>query len=326
MKHDIIVEGIGYRLRPVDVEDAGFVVQTRLEDAERNCYIHKISSDIKEQEKWIRSYFEREDDYYFIVENKLTSKSEGLIGIYDVKNNRAEWGRWVIQKGSMAVIESVDLICRVAFNYLNLDEIYSHTIEDNVSVVSFHNSAKEKLRKVIPNFFELNGKIYNAVEHYIDIDYYENTLKYLFQAKTQRIFERNLHELIGDFEFHHIGLACTDFDKEMKALQLLGYRQESPDFRDDNQGIIGKFIVANNQPRIELLKNTECSNTLNLWIKNKTKLYHFGYLVSDFDKALSNLQSIGAKIIRPALSSVYFKKRICFLMLSNMFMFELMEN
>lgn len=325
MKHDIAICGFGYSLRPVSSADAQFIVDIRTADAERNKFIHKISSDVSAQEKWIESYLARPNDYYFVIENVLTRQSEGLIGIYNIENGKGEWGRWVIGKDSFAATESLDLICQAAFDFIGLSEIFCRTIQDNVAVASFHNSAKERLRTILPDFLELDGKKYTAVEHCIDVDYYRSELSFFLQKRAQKIFERNLKNLIGDFEFHHIGIACFDFDREYAAFKMLGYRRESLDFRDDEQGIYGRFLTAENQPRLELLKNTENSHTLDMWLKNKAKMYHFAYAVSDFDRAVCRLTDIGAKIIRPAAQSVYFGKRICFLILPNMFVFEIVE-
>lgn len=325
MKHNISLSGFSYRLRPVYKSDAQFIIDTRLEDANRNKYIHLIDADVSKQEKWIENYLARENDYYFVVENALTGEPEGLIGLYDIKDEKAEWGRWVIKKGSLAAVESVDLICQVAFNKLGLKEIYSRTIENNQAVVSFHNSAKEHFRRVLENFFELNGEVYNAVEHYIDISYYKTVLMFELQRKAQIVFSRNLRQLIGDFKFHHLGLACSNLDTETYNLKMLGYRQKDADFEDKAQGIKGRFLVAEKQPEIELLCNLEDSNTLDFWLKNKVKIYHMAYEVDDFDYALDMLRRRRCVIVKQPEKSTYFGKRICFLVLSNMLMIELVE-
>jgi RimJ/RimL family protein N-acetyltransferase len=165
MKHSFSIDGYSYRLRPVSVEDAAFVVETRLEDGERNKFIHQISPDISLQQAWIEKYYTIPNDYYFVVENKLTGLPEGLISLYNMNHNKAEWGRWVIKKNSLAATESFYLICRIAFEQLNLDEIYSMTIEDNKTVIAFHDSMRAERRRVIPQCFTINNTSYTAVEH-----------------------------------------------------------------------------------------------------------------------------------------------------------------
>lgn len=325
MKHHLVIEGFSYRLRPVAERDAAFIVQTRLEDESRNQFIHKISRDVSAQEKWLENYFTREGDYYFVVENKFTRLPEGLIAVYDVKDGRAEWGRWVLQKGSLAAPESVDLAFRAAFEKLGLLELYSRTVQDNAGVVSFHDSVKQKRRGVLENHFELNGCVYNAVEHFADKDYFYETVHPLLEKSAVRIFQRNLKQAAGAFEFHHIGVATADMRRDLAAYRWLGYAPDGASFEDTRQGIKGLFLSAKGQPALELLQNLEGSHTLDYWLKNKIKLYHFAYTAADIEKTLNAFLALGAKVVSPLKESVYFGKRICFLMLPNMFLFELIE-
>lgn len=189
MKHEYELEGYAYRLRPVQLTDAQFIVETRLEDAKRNKYINKISSDVKLQEAWLERYFEREGDYYFIVENIFTNQREGLIGIYDVEGKKAEWGRWVIRKGSLAAIESMDLIYRIAFEKIGLDELFCRTLVENKKVVSLHNSSGEHYRCTLNGYVELEGKQYDVVEHYANKAFFYSEIHDVMDYKMKFIME-----------------------------------------------------------------------------------------------------------------------------------------
>ena len=146
------------------------------------------------------------------------------------------------------------------------------------------------------------------------------------EQKSIKIFQRNLKQLIGKFEFHHIGIATKDISKEIKSYSMLNYSFEDEFTKDENQGVKGVFLTAKNQPRIELLENTEASTTLDYYLNNGIKMYHFGYIVNDIEKVFDIFTNkLKAKIISPLKFSTYFKKRICFLMLSNMHMVELIE-
>ena len=325
MKKEISLNGYGYRIRPVVLDDAAFIIDVRLEDEQRNKYIHKISRDIKPQQEWITKYLEREDDYYFVVENNLTQKPEGLISIYNIKNKKAEWGRWVIKQNSLAAIESVDLVFKVAFNILNLTELYSQTVADNTAVVGFHNALPQMYRATLKDHFELNGQKYDAVEHYTTKEYYYETLQEKLEGKAFRIFERGLKQLVGDLKFHHIGVATNNIETELSTFKMLGYKREGAPFTDLAQGITGLFLISPNQPRIELLSNLEGSTTLDYYLKNKIKMYHFAYLTQDIKKALDGFNTIKTKVISPLKKSTYFKKNICFLLQPNRFMIELIE-
>ncbi|HEB7542452.1 TPA: hypothetical protein RZH72_001706 [Campylobacter coli] len=54
-------------------------------------------------------------------------------------------------------------------------------------------------------------------------------------------------------------------------------------------------------------------------------MYHFGYIVEDIEKAQKIVKQLGAKLISPLKYSMYFRKRICFLVLKNSFIIELIE-
>ena len=325
MKHRYSLDGYAYRLRPVKMTDAKFIVETRLEDLERNQFIHRISPDVSEQEKWLEAYFERENDYYFIVENRVTGNAEGLISIYDVMDGKAEWGRWVLKKGSLASAESVYLLYRIAFEQIGLNELYCRTIADNVSVVSFHTSIGEKLRQVHKEIFFLNGQMYDAVEQYADKEHFYAEIAPRLEKQAQMILQRSLKREFSGFEFHHIGVATKSIEKELPIYTMLGYTKEGNVFTDHAQGINGLFLAAKGHPRLELLENTAESHTLDKQLASNNKMYHTAYYVGDIEKAVAVLTRNRAKIISPLKESVYFGKRICFLMLPNMGMIELLE-
>ena len=325
MKHDFVAEGVGYRLRPVRLEDAQFIIDVRLEDEDRNQYIHAISPELAAQKEWLERYFAREGDYYFVVENKLNGEPEGLVGIYDLDQNKAEWGRWVIKSGSLAATESIDLLFKVAFEELKLDELYCRTICQNERVVSLHDGLPQIRRGTLTNFLEVNGTTYDAVEHYTTPEHYSDKLKPGLEKRALLVFQRNLRSLIGKLEFHHIGVATEDIESEFAAYRLLGYAREDAKFEDSEQGIRGQFITAPGQPRLELLENLEGSATLDVWLESKVKMYHFAYKTTDIEQAINVLNRNRIRIVTPLKTSVYFKKRICFLMLSPRFLIELIE-
>lgn len=324
MKHNIRISGYSYRLRPVELADAQFIVDTRLEDEKKSQYVHKISPDVNLQINWLNNYFEREGDYYFIVENLFTKEKEGLISIYDVNGDIAEWGRWVFKRGSLGALESVNLIYKVAFEKLGLNELYTRTVEDNTTVVNFHKSINAKYRTLLKDEFELEGKKYNAVEQYVDKEYYFSTLENFLDIRCQKLFERNMKNAVGSFKFHHYGIACKNID--IQCNEYKNYKK-SDYFEDEFQGVKGLFMVSDYKlPTLELLENLDNSNTVTPYLTENSKIYHSGYLVENIEKAHTFLVEIlGAKIISDFKQSVYFKKRICFLILKNKKMIELIE-
>lgn len=325
MNHSYKIDGLTYKLRPVTLDDAQTILDIRLEDAERNQFVHPVKNDLELEKQWLENYFAREGDYFFAVVNNFTDETEGLIAIYDEKGGRAEWGRWTIKKASLAATESVYLLYQIAFEIIGLNELYCRTIADNISVVEFHKSEGLQLRKIHKELFELNGKKYDAVEQYLTNKDFENGIKSFLFEKCFALFKRNMKIYSGGMEFHHIGIACNDIKKDKKAYQLLGYSFEQSLFEDKEQGIKGIFGNAKNQPCIELLENLSGSTTLTPWLEKGVKMYHFGYLVNDFEKACFYMNKLKAKLVSAPKQSVYFGGKICFYMLKNMMMIELME-
>lgn len=169
MRHDVHIDGLAYRLRPIRCDDAEFVVTLR-NDPHLGRYLHSGATDITSQIFWFEQYFQRDRDYYFVVERRDNDLPEGVIAIYDVDtgSHEGEWGRWILRPGSLAAVESAYLIYRVAFDILGLNEIFCRTVADNEKVVSFHDSCEINNRRLLRAHFEIAGRAADAIEHRLD--------------------------------------------------------------------------------------------------------------------------------------------------------------
>ena len=319
------LDGFCYRLRPVKRTDAQFIIDIRLEDAERNRFIHSISPNINEQKVWLERYFDRDGDFYFVIENRITGKREGLIAFYNEKNGKAEWGRWILKKGSLSAAESVYLLYRIAFEQVGLQELYCRTIVDNTATVSFHNEINELTKTIYHQNVELDGIFYDTIEHYSDSQHFYEMVAPILERQSKMVWRRQLKQTFGGYSFHHIGVATKKIEKELPIFTLLGYEREKDIFEDRIQGIRGQFMTGKNRPRLELLENLSESHTLNKQIEQNHKLYHIAYCVGNIEKAVDVFVRNRAKVISPMKISTFFGRRICFLILPNMLMIELIE-
>ena len=316
--------GYSYKLRPIELSDAQFILDVRLEDEKKSKYIHKIENNIKLQEKWLNEYFERENDYYFVIENLFSKEKEGLIGIYNIDGKSAEWGRWILKGGSLASFESVMLIYNVGFEKLGLEEMYTKTISENKQVVNFHTELGAKNRQIITNGVELENITYDVTEQYVTKEIYSTEIKNKLKERCKKLFERNVKIYNGKFKFHHYGIASKNIQTGFEKCKT-DYVQ-SDGFEDELQGVKGLFIESDTKPRLELLENLPNSHTLDYFINNNIECYHAGYLVDDYTKIYNFfINNLGAKIISDTKISKYFKGRICFLMLKNKEITELIE-
>jgi RimJ/RimL family protein N-acetyltransferase len=337
------MDGYSYCLFPVTIEDASFIVETRLEDCERNKYINETSPDVKTQEKWIESYFNIPDDYYFVIKNKFTNLKEGLVGINNVKDNKAEWGRWIIKKDSVASVESFYLVCRVAFELLCLDEIYSKTIIENYTVVAFHDSINAKRRRVIHKYATIDNKEYDAIEHFITREHFFTIIKPKLSRLLSTMYKRNCiklqqkdfrNEFIQQYKIHHIGYAVKNIEKSFSVFSLLNYKVESSIVEDFERNIKILFIY-NYETRIELIQilDENKESPIDFLFKKDFSFpgngipYHICYSVDNIDIAIENLNKIERFIIiqpkskAPALE----EKNVAFLFQHDIGIIELLE-
>ena len=164
MQHNISLSEYGYCLRPVQMEDAADILALRTDPA-LSRYIHEVSPRVEDQQTWLERYFDREGDFYFIIERIGDSYPHGTVGLYDVANGQAEWGRWLLKPGSLGAPASALMIYRVAFNVLSLERVYCRTVAQNLSVLSFHDSCGLVRAATLNAAFNLKSGPVDAVEH-----------------------------------------------------------------------------------------------------------------------------------------------------------------
>jgi RimJ/RimL family protein N-acetyltransferase len=141
LRHDLSLDGYGFRLRPVCDEDVPFILSLRT-DPTLSRYIHHTSQDPSAQLLWLKDYYQRPGDFYFIIETRDNGRPEGTVGLYRFEESArsAEWGRWLLKSGSLAGVESVWLIYRMAFDELGLSSVRSRTLIANEKVLSLHDA------------------------------------------------------------------------------------------------------------------------------------------------------------------------------------------
>lgn len=168
MRHNLTLDGIAFRLRPIADTDASLIVDLR-NDATRSQYLHPVSDRLSDQLAWLADYYQRPGDYYFAIERLDSKEVEGFISVYDIDFQAAcgEWGRWVVKPGSLAAIESAWLIYRCAFEQLALERVWSRTVADNSRAVSFHDSCGIVDRRLLAKHFTLGDTIVDAIEHQV---------------------------------------------------------------------------------------------------------------------------------------------------------------
>ena len=166
MQHTLSAERFGVRLRPVQMDDAAFIVWLRNLDHVRGR-VGDSATDTAGQQAWLEAYFEREGDYYFIIET-LAGNALGAYGIYDIRGDSAESGRWIVRPDVPAAIPSAILAFEIAFDQLRLRELRVKTVSTNTNVLSLNRKLGFRQTRVEPGAQIIGGKPVDLVNFLLE--------------------------------------------------------------------------------------------------------------------------------------------------------------
>jgi RimJ/RimL family protein N-acetyltransferase len=150
------------------MEDADFIVRLRnLEHAKGR--LGDSAKDVNSQEAWLKAYFQREGDYYFIIETR-NGTPVGAYGIYNVIGRSAESGRWVIQPEVPAAIPSAILAFDLAFGELGMIELRVKTVSTNLAVLSLNKRFGFRQTRIESGAQVIEGKAIDMVHFMMKAD------------------------------------------------------------------------------------------------------------------------------------------------------------
>lgn len=137
IKQEKILRSKNLVLRDAEVSDAKFILDLRT-DPIKSKFLSTTSASIDDQILWMRSYKERDDQAFFIIEDKVSRKL-GCIRMYNPTKTSFDWGSWLIIEGAApnVALESALLIYsyarRLGFLTAKID-----VRKDNEAVWKFH--------------------------------------------------------------------------------------------------------------------------------------------------------------------------------------------
>jgi RimJ/RimL family protein N-acetyltransferase len=153
--------------------DAAFILWLRNLDYVRGN-VGDSAVDVAGQEAWLRTYFERENDYYFITES-AGGIPLGTHGIYNVKGISGEKGRHIMRPEVMAGVPTGILSTDLAFERLALRELRAKVVITNVTVHSLLRKSGFKQIGIIPAAQMIAGKPMDMIEFLITAeDWFKN--------------------------------------------------------------------------------------------------------------------------------------------------------
>ncbi len=109
------------------------------------------------------------------------------------------------------------------------------------------------------------------------------------------------------------------------AFLALGYLREREECVDPIQGVRARFLVGPGA-RVELVHDLEEGGLVSKLARKGVKMYHFAYEVDDLNEATRRLAEAGAKqVVAPVPGSAFGMRMLCFYMLPNMVLVELIS-
>ena len=164
------LQGQYVNLREITLADAAFVIELRC--GLKSEFLNPTKNDVGLQEQYIENYFKKNDEWYFIVEDKQ-GKALGTIRIYNVCGTRFQSGSWIMSDGASIsqTFEGHYLMKHYAYHLLNFHTDYCEVNKKNKKLIRFH------------QFY--GAKIVG-----------ENDMDYLFEL-TKDEFEANKHKILN---------------------------------------------------------------------------------------------------------------------------------
>jgi RimJ/RimL family protein N-acetyltransferase len=190
MQHNIHLEGFGVRLRPVRVEDAAFIIWLRNLDHAKGR-VGDSAVDLAPQQAWLRDYFDRQGDYYFIVETPA-GIPVGTYGIYGVDGTAAESGRYIIHPEVPAAVPTAILAFDHGFDRMGLTQLRGSAVSTNQRIMSLSRKFGFHQTHIEPAARAIGGQPVDLVHFVLDVqDWRRNREKLLPLA---RLAERQVRE------------------------------------------------------------------------------------------------------------------------------------
>lgn len=140
-----LAKGKYVNLREIKEDDAEFVLSLRC-DEKKSKFLHKTEYNIEKQIEYIKKYKTLENEWYFIIENKL-EKPIGTYRIYDLKEDSFCIGSWLMTEGatSLETLEGDYLSKTLAFLSTGFEKFHFDVRKENKKVLRFHKQMGAKI-------------------------------------------------------------------------------------------------------------------------------------------------------------------------------------
>lgn len=130
------ISGKFVSLRSAEVKDAEVTLKLRL-NPEKTKFLRKLEYNVEKQKQWIRKQRDLYGDYFFVVEDRLSSKVIGTMGISEILFDRGHIGRLLMYGNALQSYEAYLLLSKFGFEQIKLEELYGDIDIKNKSAMKF---------------------------------------------------------------------------------------------------------------------------------------------------------------------------------------------
>jgi RimJ/RimL family protein N-acetyltransferase len=151
-------------LRAIELDDSELIRKWRFDSDSYDYFFEFIPVSHVQNEMWLKNVLLRNDEVNFIIEERSTKTSIGMISLLNIdpRNQKCEMGRVLIGapdfRGRGLGKESITLLIEYAFNHLNMQKIYCKVFNDNEKAVSIYEKCGFKEEGMLRRHIYKNGE------------------------------------------------------------------------------------------------------------------------------------------------------------------------
>lgn len=142
MDHSFECIGNNISLVPLKEKNIQVIREWRNQDHIRKCFVNSSFISEEQQIAWYNSYLHKIGDYVFEIHEQSFNKIIGMCALYNVSNDSAEFGRFIIgdvsAHGKGYGVEAVRLALSVAFEKIKLDSVRLEVYSDNIPAIKIY--------------------------------------------------------------------------------------------------------------------------------------------------------------------------------------------
>jgi hypothetical protein len=131
--------------------------------------------------------------------------------------------------------------------------------------------------------------------------------------------------ILSQLTAHHVGCLTENIGQSAEQYKTLGFKNVSEVYSIADQKVKVCFIEIRDDFFLELVECSPEQKGLKKILNSGNPYYHVGYKVSDFEKAIAELQQHDYRLINRFNSEAFGGKQCAFLYSPEMHLIELIE-